>query len=895
MIRKDVNFKGLSLPGLKDPLKAKFFADDTSVYLSKDDTFDLVEMLLEDWCTVSGAKFNIGKTEVIPIGSEDHRKSVVMTRKISQQDKKCLNEHIKIAEDGNAIRFLGAWIGNHTKDAIPWEPVIDRVHKRLERWATSYPTLMGRKLIIQSVVGGHTQFLTMAQGMPTNIEDALIKITRRFIWGADSSPRLALDVLYCPVEEGGLNLLDITARNEAIEIMWLKSHLDLSPARPAWAVVTDLLIDMTAPPATNQDARENNFLQTWNPATRGQRAKLMGKDSTRMLKVARKYNINLEALRLTTQLRAQLPAWYHIAAPPRPLTGITAKCLLGTHQNTTVAHLLKTSMRIRNPNENPQSPHSPRMFCYCQDCSSDRMKGCRNPHACATEAQTRLEQIFPKFNPLSPGHAHGNLSLTKRRKRRNAIAKPLNGEILFDPTITSREDLSECFRIFTDPKRISSNPARRDAPHDTRLNLKELTVYTDGACINNGKEDAKCGSGVWFGPNHRMNRAMRIPGRAQSNQIGELSAVIAAIEAAPTNQPLKIITDSRYVIEGLTDNLRQWEDRGWIGVQNANFFKRAAFLMRKRTARTSFQWIKGHTGDQGNEGSDQLAKSGAEKEEPDALDLNIPIEFDLQGAKLATLTQSEAYRGIRERQKTPYRKSTETNLKKTRAALHDYNGELETDASIWKSTRNPVIRLKIRQFLFRMMHQTPKVGGFWSKIPKWEHRQTCVPCQTVESMKHILVECRSSERRIIWQLTEQIWPHGRTPLPEISFGIILGVGAISPPATPANDGETNPRKTNKGARRLMQILISESAHLIWVLRCERVIQGKEHSDLEIVKRWLRVINKRLIEDKITATKIKRDNTHIKLTQTTWEAILTKEGELPDKWMTNGEVLVGRRI
>lgn len=895
MVRKEPNFKGITLPDMGPPLKAKFFADDTSVYMSKGDTFDLVRMLLDDWCAVSGAKFNIGKTEVIPIGSEEHRKRVVQTRKINQHDAGCLNEQIKIAEDGNTIRFLGAWIGNQTKDAAPWEPVVDRVNKRLEKWATSYPTMRGRKLIVQSVVGGLTQFLTMAQGMPTNIEVALTKIIRGFMWGADSSPRLALSSLQCPEDEGGLNLLDITARNEAIELMWLKSYLDLSPARPPWATVTDALIDLSAPPATIPSARGNNFLQTWKPATRGQRASLMGKDSARMLKVARKYNLNLEALRLTPQLRAQLPAWYHIAAPPRPITGITAKCLINTHQNTTVAHLLKTSMRLRNPNANPQVPHLPRMFCYCHDCSEDRTKGCRNPHACATEAQTRLEQILPKFNPLSPGLAHGNLSLTKRRKRRNAIAKPLNGVILFDPAITSKEDLSECFRIFTDPKRISNNPARRLEPRDTRLRLQEVSVYTDGACINNGKDDAKCGGGVWFGPNHNMNRALRIPGRAQSNQIGELGAVIAAIDAVPINQPLKIITDSRYVIDGLTDNLRQWEDKGWIGIQNAELFKRAAFLLRRRTARTSFQWVKGHSEDLGNEESDKLAKQGAEKNEPDTLDLSIPIEFDLQGAKLATLTQSEAYRGIRERQKTPYRASTATNLKLAKRALHEYNGEIETDASIWKSTRNPVIRTKIRQFLFRMMHQTPKVGGFWSKVPKWEHRQMCAPCQKVESLEHILVECNTGERRIIWQLTEQIWPHEHIPFPEISFGIILGCGAISPPAPPTSDDVTSPRKKNRGARRLLQILISEAAHLIWVLRCERVIQGTEHSNPEIEKRWLSIINKRLIDDKITATIIRRTITHIRLTRATWEAILMKAGDLPDKWMTNEEVLVGRRF
>ncbi|KAH9025218.1 hypothetical protein EDB85DRAFT_1984442 [Lactarius pseudohatsudake] len=62
----------------------------------------------------------------------------------------------------------------------------------------------------------------------------------------------------------------------------------------------------------------------------------------------------------------------------------------------------------------------------------------------------------------------------------------------------------------------------------------------------------------------------------------------------------------------------------------------------------------------------------------------------------------------------------------------------------------------------------------------------------------------------------------------------------------------------KGATRLLQILISEAAHLIWVLRCERVIQGKQQNANETEARWFKAINRRLTEDKIAATKIKRE-------------------------------------
>ena len=127
MIRKDPNLKDISIPGLNKLLKAKFFTNNTSLFLSKSDQFDYIQMLLEDWCRVSGAKFNLDKTEVIPIGSTNHRQQVIRTRKINPLDQECLNDRIKIENDGNAIRFLGGWIGNHTNAGTPWEPIIGSI------------------------------------------------------------------------------------------------------------------------------------------------------------------------------------------------------------------------------------------------------------------------------------------------------------------------------------------------------------------------------------------------------------------------------------------------------------------------------------------------------------------------------------------------------------------------------------------------------------------------------------------------------------------------------------------------------------------------------------------------------------------------------------------------
>ena len=104
-------------------------------------------------------------------------------------------------------------------------------------------------------------------------------------------------------------------------------------------------------------------------------------------------------------------------------------------------------------------------------------------------------------------------------------------------------------------------------------------------------------------------------------------AILKAANTIPKFIPLKIMTDSMYAINGLTKHLSEWEDNGWIGIKNAPFFKKAAHILKQRIATTSFQWIKGHDGIQGNEESDRLAKEGANKPAPDNLDLDILKEF----------------------------------------------------------------------------------------------------------------------------------------------------------------------------------------------------------------------------------------------------------------------------
>jgi hypothetical protein len=102
-------------------------------------------------------------------------------------------------------------------------------------------------------------------------------------------------------------------------------------------------------------------------------------------------------------------------------------------------------------------------------------------------------------------------------------------EKFFDPPITTKDDLSECFRVFIDPQRSTRNPAQRPINNGTASRHGQIVIHTGGSCMDNGKENAKSGGGAWFGPNDLRNVALRVPGERQSNQTGELAAVVAAL------------------------------------------------------------------------------------------------------------------------------------------------------------------------------------------------------------------------------------------------------------------------------------------------------------------------------------------------------------------------------
>ncbi|KAK7016922.1 hypothetical protein R3P38DRAFT_2541128, partial [Favolaschia claudopus] len=136
-----------------------------------------------------------------------------------------------------------------------------------------------------------------------------------------------------------------------------------------------------------------------------------------------------------------------------------------------------------------------------------------------------------------------------------------------------------------------------------------VQVYTDGSCLHNGMRNARAGAGVYFGPNSPLNASLRVHGD-QTNNRGELLAILYAIYSAPSNRALTVYSDSQLSIRSIVYWAPRNAEMGWK-CANADILKDIVSWIRFRTAPVRFVYVKAHAGNSHNEAADKAAKNGA--------------------------------------------------------------------------------------------------------------------------------------------------------------------------------------------------------------------------------------------------------------------------------------------
>lgn len=142
--------------------------------------------------------------------------------------------------------------------------------------------------------------------------------------------------------------------------------------------------------------------------------------------------------------------------------------------------------------------------------------------------------------------------------------------------------------------------------------MKNIDIFTDGACKGNP------GPGGW-GALLRCDGVERelFGGEPDTtNNRMELQAAIEALKALKESSKVVLTTDSVYVKNGITSWLVGWKQKGWKTaarkpVKNVDLWK--ALDEQNQRHDVDWQWVKGHSGHEGNERADQLANRGIDE------------------------------------------------------------------------------------------------------------------------------------------------------------------------------------------------------------------------------------------------------------------------------------------
>jgi ribonuclease HI len=137
-----------------------------------------------------------------------------------------------------------------------------------------------------------------------------------------------------------------------------------------------------------------------------------------------------------------------------------------------------------------------------------------------------------------------------------------------------------------------------------------VEIYTDGACSGNP------GPGGWgalliYGAHRKELCGGEYP--QTTNNRMELMAAIQALESLTRPATVRLHTDSVYLRTGITTWLPGWVRNGWRTaakqpVKNADLWQRLSDAVARHEVH--WLWVKGHSGDPGNERADALANKG---------------------------------------------------------------------------------------------------------------------------------------------------------------------------------------------------------------------------------------------------------------------------------------------
>lgn len=806
------NLKGLEIEGNIERLVVNLFADDTIVYLRKDDNMEVLDKVLNTFCKASTAKFNVNKTEILPIGKAGFRREMIENRRMGIN---IINGDKKIIKEGESMRTLGSWVGNGKTDSPQWEKIIKSQERIIEKWSRMNLTTKGKELALKSLIQSKAVFLATVNGMPTKVEDEMKKMYHKFLWNEKPKGLMKWEQVIAKRSQGGLGMPDIAARVEAIEVMWLKKWLSPANERPRWANIMDMILNksIAKQPMIDQESRISWIMQAWHESEA--RNTKLSDNIRRMLKTARKYNISPMAPKYNKEAKESQPLWHNIMMKNANYlwNKKSARCLRQNHDVKTIGDLIEWN----------------------------KLKNCTS--ACNKMVERLMSMIPMKINPLemTPKKVkRANLDLTPKRLRKN---KENKDKKTFNPDITIKERWEGAIRLFAAEKgpktrRIKkvikeANPAYREEPGKGNIEAIIVTVTK-----NRNKDNESII--IIIRIKDRKTKEKRIIMFSVIDELENLDKIRAMtllkILKESKGCDLRIRTNDKRMVTWIGEKLEQAEEDGWLNTENSELWKMVLGNLRKRGNKTVICRVRKKSKTINK--MEELKKEAETEENINQLKIKIRKEsnFDRAGAALRKMTQKKAYDLIiKKKSEKPGGLRTITNMEKIKETMIQRRKRV-TEKEIWKSLKK-IDNPNIADFIWKIIHGRIKCGPFFRNIPNWQEKEFCT-CGASETIEHIIFSCKESGQEELWKIVEeQLMLETGTRMGEMHIGVLMGTGML--------EAERSKKITHKAATDLLRKIICITTWVIWKERNDRVFNEKEVSKDRLKKKWEEEVRKEI--------------------------------------------------
>ncbi|KAL2641260.1 hypothetical protein R1flu_008847 [Riccia fluitans] len=197
----------------------QLFADDTGVCIGQQKAnFDELLKILEEYELASGAKVNIAKSLVMPLGSKEVPTWV--------DELGC-----EVAGSGRAFRYLGVQIGVDLLGNESITTALRKLNSRFLQWEDFYLPWAARVILIKHILAQIPSFVMMAVGCSVKDAKRLEQCCRQFLWGVNEQgtlkkPLIAWGKIAQPKDQGGLGLMGFKDRSDALQMRYMTAILD---------------------------------------------------------------------------------------------------------------------------------------------------------------------------------------------------------------------------------------------------------------------------------------------------------------------------------------------------------------------------------------------------------------------------------------------------------------------------------------------------------------------------------------------------------------------------------------------------------------------------------------------------------------------------------------------